>query len=212
MDVYEAIYKRRTIRGFTKGASEDTLKKIILAGTHSMSGGNFQPWEFIIIDDPKTIDQIAEIKYQMNRKMGASLGSNPEELEKAALEQKKAYDNCSIVAVCYKAGSGNEVGTWMCVQNMALAATAEGLGVVASTFMGKYQKMVEELLCIPQGYRLTTVMLIGVQEGYPNIKTDIPRRPDFSWLYRNSANKNLSLLWKFNKSRNSSNMRSSFMM
>ena len=57
--------------------------------------------------------------------------------------------------------------------------------MVASTFMGKYQKMVEELLCIPEGYRLTTVMLIGVQKGYPNIKTDITRRPDFSWLHRN---------------------------
>lgn len=33
MDVYEAIEKRRTIRIFESGVSEEQLRKIILAGT-----------------------------------------------------------------------------------------------------------------------------------------------------------------------------------
>ena len=59
MDVYEAIEKRRTIRIFKKGATEAQLKKIILAGSKAPSGGGSQPWEFIIIDDQKIIDQLA---------------------------------------------------------------------------------------------------------------------------------------------------------
>jgi len=60
MEIHEVIAKRRTIRIFKKKASEEQLKKIILAGTQAPSAGNSQPWEFIMIDDQKTIDQIAE--------------------------------------------------------------------------------------------------------------------------------------------------------
>ena len=74
----------------------------------------------------------------------------------------------------------------MCIQNMALAATTEGLGILPSSFWEEHQKAVEELLGIPEGYELATIMLIGVQEGYPDTKyPEPPRRPDFSWLHRN---------------------------
>jgi len=72
MDVYEAIEKRRTIRIFKQGASEEQLKKITLAGTKAPSAGNCQPWEFIIVDDQKIIDQLAELKYQQNRRLSPS--------------------------------------------------------------------------------------------------------------------------------------------
>ena len=66
MDIYEAIEKRRTIRAFTGGTSEETVRKIIKAGTLAMSAGNSQPWEFIIVDDPEMIEQIADRKYRLN--------------------------------------------------------------------------------------------------------------------------------------------------
>ena len=68
MDVYEAIEKRRTVRGFSGGVSEAQLRKIILAGTKAPSGSNVQPWEFIVIEDPKVIEQLAEYKYQQTLK------------------------------------------------------------------------------------------------------------------------------------------------
>ena len=177
MDIYEAIKKRRTIRVFTQGVSEELLRKIILAGTKALSAGNRQPWEFIIVDDPKIIDQVAEHKYQQNRKISS---------EQEALKQRKAYQNCSVVAVCHKEGHEQAVSAWMSVQNMALAATAEGLGIVPSTFWEEHQEAVEKLLGIPEGYELATVMLIGVTESYPEKKyLGIPQRPDFSWLHRN---------------------------
>ena len=118
MEVYEAIEKRRTVRVFTKGVPEEMLRKLILAGTKAPSAGNRQPWEFIIVDDPEIIDQIAEHKYQQNRAI------SPDE---RALKQKEAYQNCSVVAVCHKEGHEQAVSAWMCIENVALAATAEGL-------------------------------------------------------------------------------------
>ena len=185
MDFYEVIEKRRTIRVFTQGVSEELLRKIIVAGTKASSAGNRQPWEFIIVDDPKIIDQIAERKYQQNRTISPKPGTTQADVDEAALKQRKAYQNCSVVAVCHKEGHEQAVSTWMCIENMALAATAEGLGIVPSTFWEEHQEAVEKLLGIPEGYELATVVLIGVQEGYPKEKyPDVPRRPDFSWLHR----------------------------
>ena len=177
MDIYEAIEKRRTIRGFTRGTTEEIVRKIIMAGTRAMSAGNSQPWEFIIVDDPQLIEQIAEHKYQLN------LTIHPQGV---AQQQKKAYSNCNVVAACYKVGGGYHWSMWACIQNMALAATAEGLGIVPSTLWDEHQKAVEKLLDLPDGYRLATMVLIGVQRGYPRAKTpQIQRRPEFSWLHRN---------------------------
>ena len=175
MDVYEAIEKRRTVRLFVQGVSEQALRKIVLAGTKALSAGNSQPWEFIHVDDPKLIDQIAEHKYQQNLERYS---------QEDTLKQKKAYQNCSVIAVCHK--EEHAASAWTCIQNMALAATAEGLGTVPSTFWGEHQKAVEKLLGLPEGYKLATVMLMGVQEGYPNTNyPKPPRRPEFSWLHRN---------------------------
>ena len=186
MDIYEAIEKRRTVRVFTKGVSEELLRKVILAGTKAASAGNRQPWEFIIVDDPEIIDQIAEHKYQVNRKMAPPPGATQADVDERAMIQRKAYQNCSVVAVCHKAGEEQAVSAWMCVQNMGLAATAEGVGIVPSSFWEEHQVAVAKLLGLPDGYELAAVVLIGTQEGYPDTKyPDRPKRPEFSWLHRN---------------------------
>lgn len=184
MDVYKAIEKRRTIRSFTQGVSEGLLRKIILAGVKAPSAGNRQPWEFIIIDDREIIEQLAERKYQQNRTVSRP-GITQAEIDEGALKQKKAYQNCSVVAVCHKAGEEQAYSTWACIENMALAATAEGLGIVPSGFWGEYKTGVEKFLGLPEGYELATIMLVGVQEGYPGEFPQIERRADFSWLHRN---------------------------
>jgi len=175
MELYETIARRRTIRGFTNPASEETLRTIIMAGAMAASPDNRQPWEFIIIDDAKVIEEIAEHKYRQNRK----LYSGP-----VALSQKNAYKNCSVVAMCYKKGPGNHWCAWMCVQNMALSATAEGLGIVPSTLWLEHQADVERLLGLPEDYKLATMVLVGRQKGYPRVPK-VERRPEWSWLHRN---------------------------
>ena len=81
MDVYEAIEKRRTIRVYREKATEEQLRRLLLAGTKAPSGGNRQPWEFIIIDDQKIIDQLAEIKYQLNRQFTPQEGETQKDVD-----------------------------------------------------------------------------------------------------------------------------------
>ncbi len=180
MDIHEAIEKRRTVRVFKKGATEEQLRKIILAGSKAPSAGNRQSWEFIVIDDPKTIEQLGEIKYQLNRKFSPGPGETEKEVEARALNQKKWFQNSSPVAICTRSG---DIGTgWLAVENMSLAAVAEGLGSNIISYWDEGKKEVERILRLPEDYELTCVLKVGV----PGVEVTPPkRRPEFSWLHKN---------------------------
>ena len=52
MDLFKAIEKRRSIRKFKpEPVAKDDLKKILEAGRLAPSGGNRQPWYFIVVRD-----------------------------------------------------------------------------------------------------------------------------------------------------------------
>lgn len=184
MDLYEAIERRRTIRIYKKGASEEQLRKIILAGTKAPSAVNSQPWEFIIIKDQKIIDQLSGIKYQQTRKDPPRNVEESDAVEKIALAQKESFKNASVVAVCNKAEWERSV--WLCIENMLLAAVAEGLGSGIVLYWGEGEKDAEKILGLPEGYELTAIVKIGEpgEEGFPRDKNPYaPRRPKFSWLH-----------------------------
>jgi nitroreductase len=180
MDIYEAIEKRRTIRVYKKGATEEQLRKIILAGTKAPSGGNSQPWEFIVIDDSKSIDQLGEIKYRLNRTFTPNLGEDHKAVEDRALFQKKSFENATILAVC--CGAEQASSGWLCIENLSLAAVAEGLGTGIVSYWGEARKEAEQIMGIPKNYELVCVLKIGVSGEAPG-----PRklRPESSWLHRN---------------------------
>jgi len=102
MELYEAIEKRRTIRVFRKGASEDQLKKIMLAaprpllreqpalGIHSREGSG-------------TIEKLSQVKCEQTRAHPPKrVEGDPEAIEKLAQAQKDSFRNASIVAVCHR--------------------------------------------------------------------------------------------------------------
>ncbi len=180
MELHEAIGKRRTIRIFKKKASEEQLKTIILAGTQAPSAGNSQPWEFIIIDDQKMIDQIAERKYQLSLTMPPRAGEGPDQVQQRAVGQKKSFENASAVAVCHtKEAAAN---AWLCIENMSLVAVANGLGSGIVVFWGEQEMEVKKILGIPEDYELAAVLKIGEPGEKPSPP---PKRPEFSWLHRN---------------------------
>ncbi|MBN2239234.1 MAG: nitroreductase family protein [Dehalococcoidales bacterium] len=177
MDVWDAIIKRRTIRVFTEPVPDQLLRRLIWAGSRAPSASNSQPWEFIIIQDRKTIDEIAEQKGAMEGLRGGR--------RRVAIE-KNLYNNSSIVAICNRKGIFGGPGAWMAAENIALAATGEGIGCVMTIFGGEYKEVVEKLLDIPDTHELTTVMALGTPEEWPEKRAVGEDRPDFSWLHFNT--------------------------
>lgn len=175
MDVWEAIEKRRTIRQFTGKVPEPLLRRLIWAGSRAPSASNSQPWEFIIVNDQKIIDAIAEQKGKMEGLRGGP--------RRVAIE-KGLYVNSSVVAICIRKGGLSTAAAWTAAENIALAATAEGLGCVMSVFGGEYKSAVEKLLNLPDTHEVATVLCLGTPERIPEkVGTD---RPEFSWLHINT--------------------------
>ena len=181
MDFHEVIAKRRTVRNFKGPATEAQLMRILAAGAKAPSGSNQQRWEFIVVDDPALIEQIAERKYVLNRgnKPRGEEAATPE-VEKAAQAQKDSFANASHVAVYYKEGGRDEA--WMCLENMSLAAVAEGLGTRIAFYWAGAEKDIDTLLQVPPGFELACVLSIGVPATEP---TAPQRRPEGSWRHRN---------------------------
>ena len=52
ISLFNAIYSQRAIRHFSeKSVSDETIEAILSAAIHAPSGGNRQPWRFIVIRD-----------------------------------------------------------------------------------------------------------------------------------------------------------------
>ena len=181
MEFHEVIQQRRTIRIFKQGATEAQLRKLLAAGAKAPSTRNKQSWEFIVVEDPARVDQIAELKYQYNRKFSPGPGESQKEVEERALNQKRWFKNASVVAVCTQ--GGDVASAWLAVENISLTAVADGLGSGIIGFGGEEKKAVEKLLGLPAGYELVCVLKVGVPEG-PVAQP--PMRPEFSWLHTNT--------------------------
>ena len=140
--VYDAIYQRRDIRHFQdKDVPEETLMRILDAAHHAPSVGYSQPWNFIIVRD---IEKRQKIKKTFDRERETA-GSYFEG------EQKEIYDRLKLegildapINICitcdrerfgpYILGKHSITETDLfssvcAVQNLWLAARAEGVGV-----------------------------------------------------------------------------------
>jgi len=181
MELYQAIEKRRTIRKFKGAATQEQLKRILTAGTQAPSGMNKQNWEFVLVDDPALIEAISQIKYVMNR--GKAAGEAvPEAQEKGALKQKDSFKNATLVVVYCNKELADSVGPWLCIENMSLAAVAEGLGSRIARLGGEAVAQVNKLLNAPPSMELVAALSIGTPDEEAAPRT---LRPEGSWLHRN---------------------------
>ena len=61
MDVLQAIFTRRSIRKFTgEPISNENMETLLRAGFSAPSAHNMQPWHFVVLKNPATLEYIAE--------------------------------------------------------------------------------------------------------------------------------------------------------
>lgn len=150
METLEAIKTRRSIRKFKRQAvSEEQITAMLEAAMFAPSAGNEQPWQFIVIDDPKILDRIPRI------------------VSTASM--------CRQAAVCFLVCADSSLEKypefWVqdcsaAVQNLLLAAHAIGLGAVWAGVYPMKDRVegLRNLLSLP--VEITPFALIPV--GYPD--------------------------------------------
>ncbi|MFQ6081449.1 MAG: nitroreductase family protein [Candidatus Bathyarchaeia archaeon] len=159
MEVFEAIKNRRSVRKYkAKPVPDEFIEKILEAGRWAPTGGNIQPWKFIIVEDPKILDMIRKVS-------PGYLGVAP-----------FAIVVCSDRERAYKIG-GKLGRDYLCiadcamaVENMLLAAHALGLG--ACPVKSFSPVALKEILEIPRGIEPELIVIVG----YPNKKPSRPPR------------------------------------
>ena len=180
--VYETIYARRDIRRFREEPiPEDTLERIIDAAHHAPSVGFSQPWDFVVIRDSGTK---AEIKEIATRAIEAAQTAyrEPDRSDFGQLKLEGIEESpVNICVTCDPTrGEPHVLGrnsmrrtdvysTCLAIQNLWLAARAEGVGVGWVSFL--YPSEVREVLDIPPHVKPVAYLCIGYPEEFPDEPT-----------------------------------------
>ena len=140
---YKAVFSRRDVRShFTSDPIDDTvLSRILNAAHHAPSVGFSQPWNFILIKDRKTRNDVKE-SFDRERIRSSDLIEDPRRSKYLSLRLEGIMDSALNLCVTYdpsKFGpfiigrtSIPEAGLYsVCcaIQNLWLAARTEGIGV-----------------------------------------------------------------------------------
>ncbi|ELY48157.1 5,6-dimethylbenzimidazole synthase [Natronorubrum sulfidifaciens] len=177
--VYKTIYARRDIRRFRNDPiPEDILERLIQAAHHAPSVGFSQPWDLIVVRDDETKTEIAEIA---DRAIAAAREGyeEPTRSEYAALKLEGIRESpINICVTCDPTrGAPHVLGrssmkrtdvysTCLAVQNLWLAARAEGVGVGWVSVLYPYE--VQEVLGIPPHVKPVAYLCLGYPEdGFP---------------------------------------------
>jgi nitroreductase len=186
LDVFEAIGTLRAVRRFgDEPVSDEEIWTILEAATMAPSGGNRQPWNFIVIRDPETKRRIGEYYREAWDATYGKLttppsGSEPQGLGRAYRSAEHLAHHLAEVPVLIMvttqgAGFGTSVtgsSIFPAVQNLMLAARALGLGSTITTLHRMHEAEVKKLLEIPD--EIETMALIPV--GRPRERFGPPRR------------------------------------
>lgn len=150
MNAIEVIKTRRSVRAYQdKPVDRAVIEDIVDCGRLAATARNTQPWEFIVVTDPATRGQLADLAPNGPFLVGAPV---------------------CIVVLC-KDGTYYLEDGCAATQNMLLAAHAHGLGSCWVAGDKKpYMSAVLEAIKAPKGYRLVSLIAIGyaTERGVPS--------------------------------------------
>lgn len=178
--VYKSIYTRRDIRRFCSDpVSEEVLARILDAAHHAPSVGFSQPWDFIVIENDETKSEVAAIA---ERAIAAAREGYQEPRKSDFGQLKLEGITDAPVNVCVTCDPTRDAphvlgrntmqqmdvySTCLAVQNLWLAACAEGLGVGWVSFL--YPHELREVLNIPHHIQPIAYLCVGYpQNGFPD--------------------------------------------
>jgi len=185
MDVVEAIERRRSVKRFTdrpvaREEIEALLDLVVLAPNHRMT----QPWSFLVLGE------------EAKRAYGTVLGGRrarrvEDEATAAAIREKtlrEALEVPAVIAVTVKESDNPEIreedyaATFMGIQNLALAATAMGLGTHIKTGAVMNDPELRTALEVPSDERVVALVFLGEPAEVPAPKERTPAAAKTRWL------------------------------
>lgn len=177
--VYRAIYSRRDIRRFAdEPIDEESLERLLDAAHHAPSVGLSQPWDFVVVEREETKARVTEIA---ERAIAAAKEGyrEPRKSDFGRLKLEGITDApVNVCVTCDPTRDAPHVlgrntmrrmdvySTCLAVQNLWLAARAEGIGVGWVSFL--YPHELREVLEIPHHVQPVAYLCVGYpDDGFP---------------------------------------------
>jgi len=193
--VWEAIRGQRSTWRFKPDpVPEEHVRKVIEAATYAPSGGNFQPWRFVVVRDGERRRQVRDLYLRAwdvyrpaaQRLLGSTIPRSmsdsadhlarnfhlvPVHIVACMLQRPPAYTLRDEEGKALDVGSeGSSV--FPAVQNLMLAAVGLGLATRLLTLHRIFETELKSLLAIPA--EVETVALIPL--GYPDGQFKLRKR------------------------------------
>jgi len=200
--LYEALHRRRDVRGQFTGEAVDeaTLWRVLEAAHAAPSVGLSQPWDFVLVDDPGLKQGFwAHVQAERDR-FAATLDGERAEVF-AGIKIDGVLESSLSVVVTYDPDRGrpgvlgrhsiDDAGLYsvcLAIQNLWLAATAEGWGVGWVSFYD--EAFLARLVGLPDRVRPVAWLCVGPVshlESAPDLERHgwRDRRPLAAAVHRN---------------------------
>ncbi|WP_129664494.1 5,6-dimethylbenzimidazole synthase [Phytoactinopolyspora endophytica] len=170
---YQVLQRRRDVRGEFTGAPipDDMLERVLGAAHSAPSVGLSQPWDFVLVRDESTRGRFRE-HVAGERKVFADTLTGEEAQLFSKIKIEGILESSVGVVVTYDPSRGSpavlgrhaiaDAGLYsvcLAIQNLWLAATAEGLGVGWVSFYR--EEFLASLVGLPEGIRPVAWLCLG---------------------------------------------------
>ena len=183
MEFYEAVNARRTVREFENAPLEDAaLERILSAGMKAPTNDHMRDWHFVVVREKSRVLRLIE---------KIPMAPSSEEIETVLRDwnlkdpcQQSAYRNAiprqyrmfadasCVVAPLLKQKTdllhpenlshlNGFASIWCCVENIFLAATAEGYACALRIPLGEESAWAQTVLQFPKDYQMPCLIAIG---------------------------------------------------
>jgi nitroreductase len=198
MDFYQVIETAGTGRYYKEDPiPEDVLTRVLNAARWAPQGGNRQPNRYIVVRDAEKKKALRDLYFPLWRDYLAAAGVGAiairgNEVPKLLKDADYFADNLHkvpvLVVVCAHLVDIHPTdleldrdpvvygaSIYPAVQNMILAARAEGLGASMTTLLCHHEPTVKEMLNIPEGYATAAHVALGYLDvPFPSKLTRLP--------------------------------------
>lgn len=176
--IYRLIRSRRDIRQFAPDPiPPQALQRILEAAHHAPSVGFMQPWNFILITSSPLRARIKALFQEVNAHEAEDVPDDARQALYRSLKLEGLLESPLNIAITCDRRRGRPFvlgrapvpdtdiySTCLAIQNMWLAACAEGIGIGWVSILD-YRK-IEHLLGIPEGVRLIAYLCIGFPQEF----------------------------------------------
>ena len=196
MDFYEVLEKRRTYRDFSdREVSDEILKRVIGAAFKAPTNDHLRQLEFVVV---RGRENIAKVIAPLAKNMAAFRELVAEVDESGDKDKMEMFADalpkqqrmlmqsglliipffrqltCPLLKPVEQSSLNYFASAWCALENMLLAATAEGLGTVFHIPVGDEAEKIKEIVNAPEGYEFACLLTMG----YPAENAFLPRQKE----------------------------------